>query len=253
MPFLLSSSLCLLGLPVTGLVKGDTCIFHGKQLGHGPWREGQASTCCMHLSCHSKMGPHEHSGHCQLSPRSDKYSTHLEPGDPGRRTRPCHPGCWYVQLQDLQPTADWGNLPPRLSFWGRDPKPAVLSALVQLEALLTARLPRQAPLCPGPDPDPSCLGTQQQERLGYFKQVMSVLPSLSLSILPEALITVAGWICWTKRANGLIDMIWQLICNLIILSSRTHYSLFITLLSSRVCCSHALRITEHTFLSEKSQ
>lgn len=61
-------------------------------------------------------------------------------------------------------------------------------------------------------PDLSCLGTQQRQRLGYFKQVMSVLPSLSLPILPEALITVAGWICLTKRANGLIDMIWQLIC-----------------------------------------
>lgn len=146
-----------------------------------------------------------------------------------------------------------GAIYPPTLLWGRDPKPAVLSALVQLEALLTARLPRQAPLCPGPDPDPSCLGTQQQERLGYFKQVMSVLPSLSLPILPEALITVAGWICWTKRANGLIDMIWQLICNLIILSSRTHYSLFITVLSSRVCCSRVLRTTEHTFLSEKSQ
>lgn len=103
-----------------------------------------------------------------------------------------------------------------------------------------------------PDPDSSCLGEQQWEHLSYFKWVMSVLPSLSLPPLPEALITVAGWICWTKRANGLIDMICQLICNLIILSSRTHYSLFITLLSSQVCCSCALRTTEYAFLPGKS-
>lgn len=125
------------------------------------------------------------------------------------------------------------TLPPDFPFGAETQN--VLSALVLLEALLAARLPWQAPLCPGPDPGLSCLGTQQRERLGYFKQVMSVLPSLPLPILPEALITVAGWICWTKRANGLIDMIWQLICNLIIMSSRTHYSLFITLLSSQIC------------------
>jgi len=47
-------------------------------------------------------------------------------------------------------------------------------------------------------------------------------------------------------------MVWQLICNLIILSSRTHYSLFIALLSSQVCCSWALRTTEHAFLLGKS-
>lgn len=143
--------------------------------------------------------------------------------------------------------------PLTVSCWGRAPKPGSAECPGTTGSLAAARLPWQAPLCPGPDLHPSCLGTQQWERLGYFKQVMSVLPSLSLPILPEALITVAGWICQTKRANGLIDMIWQLICNLIILSSRTHYFLFITLLSSQVCCSRALRTTEHTFLSEKSQ
>lgn len=66
-------------------------------------------------------------------------------------------------------------------------------------------------------------------------------PPPALPALPAALIAVAGWIYQTKRANGLIDMIWQLICNLIILSRRTHYSLFITLLSSQVCCSCSLR------------
>lgn len=139
--------------------------------------------------------------------------------------------------------------PLTLSFWGSETQ----SRGSWEPSLSAARLPRQAPLCPGPDLHPSCRGTQHRERLGYFKQVMSALPSLPLPILPEALITVAGWICQTKRANGLIDMIWQLICNLIILSSRTHYSLFITLLSSQACCSHALKTTEHTFLSKKSQ
>lgn len=94
---------------------------------------------------------------------------------------------------------------------------------------------------PAPGPDPASLGKQQWECLGYFKQVMSVLPPPALPALPAALIAVAGWIYQTKRANGLIDMIWQLICNLIILSRRTHYSLFITLLSSQVCCSCSLR------------
>lgn len=197
------------------------------------------------------MRPHEHSGHHQLSPRSDKSSTHLEPGDPSRRTRLCCPGCWHIQLQGLQPTSDWDN-PPLTLLLGQRPKGSECWApWCSWKPCLLPGCPSRTPV-PWARPDLSCLGTQQWQRLGYFKQVMSVLPSLSLPILPEALITVAGWICLTKRANGLIDMIWQLICNLIILSSRTHYSLFITLLSSQVCCSRALRTTEHTFLSGKS-
>lgn len=42
-------------------------------------------------------------------------------------------------------------------------------------------------------------------------------------------------------------MIWQLRCNLIILSSRTHYSLFITLLSLQICCHCALRTADYAF------
>lgn len=235
-PFLLSASLCL----------GSSCdrFGQGRHL-HFPletavswWREGQARTCSMHLSCHSRMGPHEHSRNYQLSPRSDKYSTHLEPGDPSRRTRPCCPGCWHVQLQDLQPAAGWDNLPPDCLLLGQRHKARECWVPWHSWEPCCCQAAPEAP-----DLHPSCLGMQQRERLGYFKQVMSVLPSLSLPILPEALITVAGWICQTKRANGLIDMIWQLICNLIILSSRTHYSLFITLLSSQVCFSRALRTT----------
>lgn len=137
-----------------------------------------------------------------------------------------------------------GTIQPCLSCWGRGPQP-MLGPWGSWRPCLLPGCPGRHP-CPGPGPDPARLGTQHRERLGYFKQVMSVLPSLSLPILPEALIAVAGWICLTKRANGLTDMIWQLICNLIILSSRTHYPLFITLLSPQVCCSPALRTTEHT-------
>lgn len=159
------------------------------------------------------------------------------------------------RICDLQLTLllGQGTIQPWLSFWGRGPQAACAERPGAAGGFACCQDALLGTLCPGPEPDPSCLGMQQPERLGYFKQVMSLLPSLSLPILPEALITVAGWICLTKRANGLIDMIWQLICNLIILSSRTHYSLFITLLSPQVCCSRALRTTEHTSLSEKSQ
>lgn len=140
-----------------------------------------------------------------------------------------------------------------MSFWGRDPKargaesPGAAGSLARCQLALAGTRP------PAPGLGPACLGEQRRERLGYFKQVMSVLPSLSLPPLsPKHWSLWAGWICRTKRANGLIDMIWQLICNLIILSSRTHYSLFITLLSSQVCCSCALRTTEHAFLPGKS-
>lgn len=88
----------------------------------------------------------------------------------------------------LQPAkaAGWGHLfPPPLSFLGRDSKaghaelPGAAGSLASCQAALVGNP------CPGLGLDPSCLGQQQRQRLGYFKQVMSVLPSLSLPFSPK--------------------------------------------------------------------
>lgn len=97
--FLLSASLWLLGLPVSGWLKAGTASSMGKSrvtVESGP---GEHMLHALKLS--QREQPRESSGCCQLSPRRDERSHQLELGDPGRRTRPCRPGCWHVWLQDL--------------------------------------------------------------------------------------------------------------------------------------------------------
>lgn len=108
------------------------------------WRAGQASTCCMHLSCHSESSPVS---------AQDVVSCH-----PGGMNAPIS---WSREIQaEGQDRAAWaaGTYGSRISathkiiwlglspFGAETPKTEVLKALVQLEALPAAILPWRAPV-----------------------------------------------------------------------------------------------------------
>lgn len=157
------------------------------------WRAGQASSCCVPLSCDSETGILEGSGHCQLSPR-DECSHHLKRGDSGRRTRPCHPSCWHTWLQDPcnpQKQLVGAMCPPPLSFWGRDPKASSAESHGAAGSFARCQAAPVGTCAPVLGPDPASPGKQHWERLGYFKQVMSVLPPRQLSPL-----SLQHWLLW---------------------------------------------------------
>lgn len=165
---------CLLGLPMTGLHKagtassmGKSCVMvesrsgehmlHALNLSQGNW----ACWVLRMLSAVTQEWWRLWSAEARIPKQKDKITL------PGLLAR--------MALGSMQLTKGAGVSAP--SFWDRNPEPSQHSAESPGAA---GSLAQMAPPCPVLDLNPSCLGKQHWEHLGYFKQVMSFLPSLSL-------------------------------------------------------------------------